>query len=87
MTEDGQGTKGETEKDGVEMAVILTNGHEGFGADTWLRHADAVDRKHPHLVQNTFNHPLSLVCGRFVYIKVELCPSARAFLLPLHEIT
>lgn len=64
-----------------------TDGHEGFGVETGLGHADAVDGKHPHLVQDALNHPLGLVRGGFVDIKVELRPSGGAFLLPLHEIT
>lgn len=71
----------------TRMAVIRTNRHEGFGVETWLRQANAVDSKHPHLIQNTFNHPLSLICSWFIYIKVKFCPSGRAFLLSLHEIT
>lgn len=79
--------QGVAERDGVKTAEIRTNRHEGFGVETWRRHADAVDSKHPHLIQNTFNHPLGLICGRIIYIKVELRPSGGAFLLPLHEIT
>lgn len=45
-----------------KTGVKLTDGHEGFGVETRLRHADAVNSKHPHFIQNSFNHPLSFVC-------------------------
>lgn len=70
----------------VEAARIPTNRHEGFGGETGRRHANAVDSKHPHLIQDAFNHPLGLIRRWFVHIKVELSPSGGAFLLPLHEI-
>lgn len=54
--------QGVAERDVVKVAVIRTNRHEGFGVETWLRHANAVDSKHPHFIQNTFNHPLGLIC-------------------------
>lgn len=69
------------------MVALRTNGHEGLGVEAGLRHADAVDGKDPHLIQDALDHPLGLVSCRLVDIKVELGPPAGAFLLPLHEIT
>lgn len=77
----------EKEKDGILQVMIRTNGHEGFGVEAGLRQADAVDCEHPHLIQDAFNHPLSLVCSGVVNVEVEFCPSRGAFLLPLHEVT
>lgn len=39
-----------------------TNRHEGFGVETGLRQANAVDSKDPHLIKDAFNHPLGLIC-------------------------
>lgn len=69
------------------MAALRTNGHEGLGVEAGLRHANAVDGKDPHLVQDALDHPLGLIRCRLVDIKVELGPPAGAFLLPLHEVT
>lgn len=75
------------EAEQVKIAVRHTDRHEGFGVETGLRHANAVDSKNPHLIEDALNHPLGLICSRLVYVKVELCPSRGTFLLPLHEIT
>lgn len=63
-----------------------TNRHEGLWVCAGLRDADAVDCEHSHLVKYTFNHLFSVVCGRLVNIKVQLGPSGRANLLPLHQV-
>lgn len=73
--------------DVVEVVALLTNGHEGLGVEAGLRHANAVDGKDSHLIQDALDHPLGLVRCRLVDVKVELGPSAGTFLLPLHEIT
>lgn len=73
--------------DAVEVVALLTNWHEGLGVEAGLRHADAVDGKYSHLIQDALDHPLGLVRCGLVDIKVELGPPAGAFLLPLHEIT
>lgn len=68
----------------MDVEVLLTNGHEGFGVEAGLRHANAIDGKDSHLVQDALDHPLGLVRSRLVDIEVELGPPAGAFLLPLH---
>lgn len=63
-----------------------TNGHEGLGVSTGLRDSNAVDCKHPHLIEHTLDHFLRLVRGGLINIEVELGPSGRADLLPLHQV-
>lgn len=51
----------DVQTESLEADGIPTNRHEGFGVETGLRHANAVDSKHSHLIQDAFNHPLGLV--------------------------
>lgn len=65
----------------------ITNRHEGLGVHAGLGNTNGIDRKDPHLIEDTLDHLGGLIGRLRKDLKVQLHPALRALLLPLQEVT